>query len=122
MGKTDNEESVHHGKSLLVLSLTTIGVVYGDIGTSPIYAIRESFYSSYGLSATPPNVFGVLSLIFWSLILVISVKYPVMDFGVLVIGPRQSREWLSGEKSYLPGCHGMHVGQPHISAYRRIGW
>lgn len=78
MGKTDNEESVHHGKSLLVLSLTTIGVVYGDIGTSPIYAIRESFHSSYGLSATPPNVLGVLSLIFWSLILVISVKYLVL--------------------------------------------
>ena len=63
------------GRRLLILGLTAIGVVYGDIGTSPIYAIRESFHASYGLASTPENVLGVLSLIFWSLILVISVKY-----------------------------------------------
>lgn len=66
------------GKALLMLSLTAIGVVYGDIGTSPIYAIRESFHASYGLPSTPENVLGVLSLIFWSLILVISFKYLVL--------------------------------------------
>jgi len=63
------------GRRLLVLGLATIGIVYGDIGTSPIYAIRESFHASYGLDATAANVLGVLSLIFWSLILVISIKY-----------------------------------------------
>lgn len=71
-------ESPPTGKRLLVLGLAAIGVVYGDIGTSPIYAIRESFHSSYGLEATPANVLGVLSLIFWSLILVISIKYLVL--------------------------------------------
>ncbi|MGW8264827.1 MAG: potassium transporter Kup [Longimicrobiales bacterium] len=58
-----------------VLSLTALGVVFGDIGTSPIYALRESFHLSHGLVATRENTLGVLSLIFWSLILVISLKY-----------------------------------------------
>lgn len=63
------------GKRLLILSLTAVGIVYGDIGTSPIYALRESFHESHGIEAVAPNILGVLSLIFWSLILVISVKY-----------------------------------------------
>jgi len=75
---TSKKEHPPSGKSLAILSLAAIGVVYGDIGTSPIYAIRESFHASYGLSATPENVLGVLSLIFWSLILVISIKYLVL--------------------------------------------
>jgi KUP system potassium uptake protein len=49
--------------------------VYGDIGTSPLYAVRESFHPHHGIAPTPENILGVLSLIFWSLILVISVKY-----------------------------------------------
>ena len=65
------------GKYLALLSLTALGIVYGDIGTSPLYAVRESFLPSHGLSVTPQNILGVLSLIFWSLILVISVKYLV---------------------------------------------
>src|SRR6056297_949708 len=78
MSKGDAKDS-HPGKrGLLVLGLTAIGVVYGDIGTSPIYAIRESFHASYGLTGSPENVFGILSLIFWSLILVISIKYLVL--------------------------------------------
>ncbi len=55
-----------------------MGVVYGDIGTSPLYAIRECFYGPHGISLTHDNILGVLSLIFWSLILVISVKYLVV--------------------------------------------
>jgi KUP system potassium uptake protein len=58
-----------------ILSLTALGVVFGDIGTSPIYALRESFHPSHGLAPTHDNTLGVLSLIFWSLILVISIKY-----------------------------------------------
>ena len=60
---------------LLTLSLGALGVVYGDIGTSPLYALRECFHSQHGVAATPGNVLGILSLIFWSLIIVISVKY-----------------------------------------------
>lgn len=63
------------GRYLLTLSLGALGVVYGDIGTSPLYAIRESFHGPHGIDATRGNVLGVLSLIVWALILVISVKY-----------------------------------------------
>ena len=65
------------GKRLAVLSLTALGVVYGDIGTSPLYAMRECFKEEYGITPTAPNILGVLSLILWSLILVVSVKYIV---------------------------------------------
>ena len=58
------------GRHLGFLALAALGVVYGDIGTSPLYALRESFHF-YGLKPTPGNVLGVLSLVFWSLVLVI---------------------------------------------------
>ncbi|HSA56205.1 MAG TPA: KUP/HAK/KT family potassium transporter, partial [Gemmatimonadaceae bacterium] len=58
-----------------MLSFTALGVVYGDIGTSPLYAIKEVFKPAYGLTVTPPNVYGVLSLITWALLLIITVKY-----------------------------------------------
>lgn len=63
------------GKYLAFLSLAALGVVYGDIGTSPLYAIRECFHGPHAIAPTPANVLGVLSLIFWSLVLVICVKY-----------------------------------------------
>lgn len=63
------------GKYLLALSFATLGVVYGDIGTSPLYAIRECFHGPHAVVVTPANVLGVLSLIFWSLVIVISIKY-----------------------------------------------
>jgi KUP system potassium uptake protein len=62
-------------RALLPLTLTTIGVVYGDIGTSPLYAMRECFFGSHAVAATAGNVLGVLSLIIYSLVLVISIKY-----------------------------------------------
>ena len=63
------------GRDFYVMALSALGVVYGDIGTSPLYAIRESLGHHYGLTPTRANVLGVLSLIFWALIIVISVKY-----------------------------------------------
>src|SRR5262245_27027409 len=57
------------------LTLAALGVVFGDIGTSPLYSLRECFYGIHGLPPTPANVMGVLSLIFWVLVIVISVKY-----------------------------------------------
>jgi KUP system potassium uptake protein len=63
------------GRYLYLLALGALGVVYGDIGTSPLYALRESFHESNGLAPTPQNVLGILSLIFWALILIITVKY-----------------------------------------------
>ena len=65
------------GNRLAVLTVTAIGVVYGDIGTSPLYALRECFKPEYGIAPTPSNVYGILSLITWALTLVVSVKYIV---------------------------------------------
>ena len=59
------------------MSLGALGVVYGDIGTSPLYAMRECFSGSHPIPPTPDNVLGVLSLIFWALVVVISIKYLV---------------------------------------------
>ncbi|HIE06772.1 MAG TPA: potassium transporter Kup, partial [Desulfarculaceae bacterium] len=67
----DKPESQH----LATLSLAALGVVFGDIGTSPIYAIRECFHGEYGIIATPANVLGVLSLMFWALTIIVSLKY-----------------------------------------------
>src|SRR3954453_9479628 len=63
------------GKYLLTLSLAALGVVYGDIGTSPLYALRECFHGPHAIAATRPNILGVLSLVFWALIVIISGKY-----------------------------------------------
>ncbi len=65
------------GRYLFILSLAALGVVYGDIGTSPLYAIRECFHGPHTVAATHANILGVLSLIFWSLVIVISIKYLV---------------------------------------------
>ncbi|MDY6955471.1 MAG: potassium transporter Kup [Pseudomonadota bacterium] len=58
--------------------LAALGVVYGDIGTSPLYALRECFSPHFGVSLTAAHVLGVLSLIFWALILIVSLKYQVL--------------------------------------------
>jgi KUP system potassium uptake protein len=71
----DRQEAT--GRYLAALSLAALGVVYGDIGTSPLYAIREVFHHQTGIAPTPRNVLGILSLIFWALIIVISIKYLV---------------------------------------------
>ncbi|MGB5048313.1 MAG: KUP/HAK/KT family potassium transporter, partial [Caldilineaceae bacterium] len=75
------EENGHRtdpkGKYLALLALGALGVVYGDIGTSPLYAFRESFHEGYGLKVSPANILGILSLIFWALMIVISIKYIV---------------------------------------------
>jgi KUP system potassium uptake protein len=65
------------GKRLLALSVLALGIVYGDIGTSPLYAIRECFHGPHAVEVTRANVFGVLSLIFWSLVIVVTLKYHV---------------------------------------------
>ena len=65
------------GKRLLALSLLAMGIVYGDIGTSPLYAVRECFYGTHAVPLTRANILGVLSLIFWSLIIVVTIKYHV---------------------------------------------
>jgi KUP system potassium uptake protein len=71
----DSQSAEASGRYLAALCLTALGIVYGDIGTSPLYAFRECFNPERGLGLTHDNVLGVLSLIFWALALVISIKY-----------------------------------------------
>lgn len=59
------------------LALGALGVVYGDIGTSPLYTMREVFYGTHPVDPTPHNIYGILSLIFWSLTIIVSIKYLV---------------------------------------------
>jgi KUP system potassium uptake protein len=62
-------------KHLATLSLAALGVVFGDIGTSPLYAIRECFHGEYAIPVSPENVLGVLSLLVWAIILIVTLKY-----------------------------------------------
>src|ERR671922_880979 len=64
--------------ALFPLTLTAVGVVYGDIGTSVLYAMRECFFGSHSVPPTHDNVLGVLSLIIYALLLVVSIKYVVI--------------------------------------------
>ncbi len=60
---------------MALLTLGALGVVYGDIGTSPLYALRECFNGSHSVPATPENILGILSLILWALLIIVSLKY-----------------------------------------------
>lgn len=75
------EESTHqhtaHSTRTFALALAALGVVYGDIGTSPLYAIKECFHGLHAITPTETNVLGVLSLVFWSLTMVVTIKYVV---------------------------------------------
>jgi len=62
---------------LAFLTFASFGIVFGDIGTSPLYALRECFSGTHAIPVTEGNVLGVLSLIFWSLIITVSLKYLV---------------------------------------------
>ena len=70
-----NTENTPHKSSLAALTLGALGVVFGDIGTSPLYAFKEAFGSAHGLPLTQPNVLAVLSMMFWTVTLIVTVKY-----------------------------------------------
>jgi len=75
MSVSSAESSASNGSAHRNLVLTALGVVFGDIGTSPLYAFRECFAPEHGIVVSAHNVIGLLSLILWALTLVISVKY-----------------------------------------------
>ncbi|MFL6552429.1 MAG: potassium transporter Kup [Chthoniobacterales bacterium] len=101
-------------RSLALLCLASLGIVYGDIGTSPLYAMRECFYGQHGVSPTHANVLGVLSLILWSLILIISVKYLTLilradnrgEGGILALATLVSDVLRRGKFLFLLGLFG----------------
>jgi KUP system potassium uptake protein len=69
------DQAKHHQEGLAALSMGAIGVVFGDIGTSPLYSLRESFNGHHPLAVDQPHIFGVISLIFWTMMLIVTVKY-----------------------------------------------
>jgi KUP system potassium uptake protein len=80
MGKTSSAQSGRPGggtNRLALLTIAALGIVYGDIGTSPLYALRECFHGAHAIPPSPQNVLGVLSLVFWALVVVVTLKYQV---------------------------------------------
>ena len=72
---TEQQQTVTEKRKLTKLSIAALGVVFGDIGTSPLYAIRECFHGEFAITVNTANVYGVLSLMVWALILIVSIKY-----------------------------------------------
>src|SRR3954453_2914439 len=66
------------GTSLTAATLAGLGIVYGDIGTSPLYALKETFNPSHGIALTEQTILGGVSAIFWALMIVVSLKYVVL--------------------------------------------
>src|SRR5688500_19772686 len=89
------------------MSLGALGVVYGDIGTSPLYAMRECFSGTHPIPPTPENVLGVLSLIFWALLIVISVKYLAFVLRADNRGEGGSLALMSLVRRRSGGAHGV---------------
>ena len=105
-------EQGHHGHGqdgLVKLSLGAIGIVFGDIGTSPLYAFRETFAGHHKLALDPAHIMGVLSLMFWSMMIVVTIKYVTIIMRAdnkgeggslallaLVSGRTKTRRWSTG--------------------------
>lgn len=99
--------TTHNGSPLLPVALAALGIVFGYIGTSPLYALRKSFRAAHGLAPTPANVLGVLSLIFWLLIIVISLKYRAFILRADNQGlPQRDTERRTTEQQ-LPALHSL---------------
>jgi KUP system potassium uptake protein len=116
--------AVHGRNRLLPLTLTALGVVYGDIGTSPLYALRECFFGTHSVRPTHDNVLGVLSLIIYSLVLVISIKY----VAIVMRADNQGEGGVLALTALIPGRAGgggrvwrLAVGRPILIALGIFG-
>jgi KUP system potassium uptake protein len=108
--------AVHGDHRLLPLTLTALGVVYGDIGTSVLYAMRECFFGSHSVRPTPDNVLGVLSLIIYSLLLVISVKY----VAIVMRADNQGEGGVLALTALVPGRAGIGSGVSRLAVGRPV--
>lgn len=99
----------HHPEGMLKLAVGAIGIVFGDIGTSPLYAFRETFAGHHPLTLDPAHIMGVVSLMFWSMMIVVTLKYVVIIMRAdnkgeggslallaLVSGRTKTRRWTNG--------------------------
>ncbi len=101
-------------RRLALLCLASLGIVYGDIGTSPLYALRECFDGIHAVPPHPANILGVLSLIVWSLLIIISVKYLILilradnrgEGGILALATLVSEAVKRGKYLFLLGLFG----------------
>lgn len=100
---SEHQRLDHSQSNVWILAFSALGVVYGDIGTSPLYALKECFNPKHGLGVTPENIYGVLSLMFWSLVMVVTLKYITFImradnhgeggiFALLALVPNSSKE------------------------------
>ncbi|MCE5182131.1 MAG: KUP/HAK/KT family potassium transporter, partial [Betaproteobacteria bacterium] len=69
------QPDTHQDRRMAPLALAALGIVYGDIGTSPLYALKEVFVGAHPMPITPDNILGILSMVFWTLVIVVSIKY-----------------------------------------------
>ncbi|MBA3487379.1 MAG: potassium transporter Kup [Lysobacter sp.] len=122
---TSNHTAAHDGQSasaghgkigLTGLVVGAIGVVFGDIGTSPLYTLKEAFSGHYGLIANHDTVLGVLSLLFWALMIVVTLKYVTIimradndgEGGIMALMALAQRSLPTGSKSgYVVGILGV---------------
>ena len=105
-----------HRRRVLPLTLTALGVVYGDIGTSPLYALRECFFGSHSVPPTHENVLGVLSLIIYSLVLVISIKYVV----IVMRADNQGEGGVLALTALIPSLAGVAGGPARLAVGRPL--
>lgn len=107
--RAEDDDHGHHHDGLLKLAVGAIGIVFGDIGTSPLYAFRETFAGHHQLALDPLHIMGVLSLMFWSMMIVVTIKYVAIIMRAdnkgeggslallaLVSGRTKSRRWSTG--------------------------
>jgi KUP system potassium uptake protein len=102
-------DQTHHSEGMLKLAIGAIGIVFGDIGTSPLYAFRETFAGHHKLALDPEHIMGVISLMFWSMMIVVTLKYVAIIMRAdnkgeggslallaLVSGRTKNRRWSRG--------------------------
>jgi len=116
---TSPHDAGHHGHSKagkVALVAGAVGVVFGDIGTSPLYTIKEMFHPHFGLTPDPDTVRGLLSLGFWSLLLVVTLKYVIVimradndgEGGIMALTALAQRSLAKGSRlSYTVGILGI---------------
>jgi KUP system potassium uptake protein len=87
------------------LTLLALGVVYGDIGTSPLYALRETFHHQHGITLDTENILGGLSAIFWALMIIVSLKYVTLIMRANNKGEAASWRCLLASSEYPRRAH-----------------
>ena len=116
-----------HKQPLPALALAAIGVVFGDIGTSPLYSLKEAFSPSHGIPLTDQSILGVISLLFWAIVIVVGVKYVLFvmradnngEGGVLALMALALRSVDPEEKTGGPADDARHLRCLHV--LRRCG-